>query len=113
MDAAEESNASDDESLDEIGDADKENSNSKTVISKYHTIWSQDPFVDLGRVRKVNVITLKPGVTRYASARVHDIKSSFLLFFPNHLQKIILENTNRWGRFKNKDAQIETDYELT
>ena len=44
-----------------------------------------------------NVIRMQPGPTRMAVAHVQDIKSSFELFIPDTIQKIILDCTNFEG----------------
>ena len=45
-----------------------------------------------------NVIRMQPGPTRMAATRVYDIMSSFELFIPDVIQKIILDCTNLEGR---------------
>ena len=45
-----------------------------------------------------NIVRMTPGPTRYATSRVDDIKSSFQLFSPESIVKIILEMTNLEGR---------------
>lgn len=47
--------------------------------------------------RAANVIRMQPGPTRMAVTRVQDIKSSFELFIPDSIQKIILDGTNLEG----------------
>ena len=46
-----------------------------------------------------NVIRMQPGQTRMVVTHVQDIKSSFELFIPDTIQKIILDCTNLEGRY--------------
>ncbi|KAL3969261.1 leucine-rich repeat-containing G protein-coupled receptor 6 [Sarotherodon galilaeus] len=48
--------------------------------------------------RAANVIRMQPGPTRLAVTHVQDIKSSFDLFIPDSIQKIILDCSNLEGR---------------
>ena len=51
-----------------------------------------------GRARVENIVRMTPGPTRYATSGVDDIKSSFQLFLPESIVRIILEMTNLEGR---------------
>ena len=53
-----------------------------------------EPPMQLGRYKKANVIRAAPGVTRYASSLIHDIKSCFETIF----QRKIIEMTNIEGK---------------
>lgn len=82
-------------------------------VSKDKTEWSTTPITSSGgRERAENVITLRPGVTRYASSRITDVLDSFLLFLPPPMQKIIIDNTNAFGRSLNQESHIELDIDL-
>lgn len=52
-----------------------------------------------GRASRENIINLMPGLTRYASYRITQVEiSSFELFFPSPLVRIILNYTKIEGR---------------
>ena len=51
-----------------------------------------------GRARVENIVRMTPGPTRYATSCVDDIKSSFQLFLPESIVRIILEMTILEGR---------------
>lgn len=80
-------------------------------ISKNQMVWSATPLAQPIRTASENIIATKPGPTRYAVSRCEDILSSFTLFFPPALEKIIVENTNKYGRIKfaNKWEDIDED----
>ncbi|KAI2647909.1 PiggyBac transposable element-derived protein 4 [Labeo rohita] len=62
-------------------------------------LWSPSPPPQTqGRARAEEVLRNTPGPTRYACARVEDIRSAFELFFTNSIQNILLEMTNLEGR---------------
>lgn len=89
----------------DTGDVQNENEDSGDFLavdpmftSKNKIEWSKTPLAVQGRARQSNVISLRPGVTRYAASRVYEIKDAFLLFFPPPIEDIILENTNAYGR---------------
>lgn len=64
-------------------------------VSKDGTVWNPRPIqVEGGRLRTENVISLRPGSTRYAKSRVDDLKDAFMLFFPPPIEKLILNHTN-------------------
>lgn len=52
------------------------------------------------------------GVTGYATARIHSLEDSFLVFFPPHIEKIILENTNKFGREFGGENHFDVDADL-
>lgn len=63
-------------------------------VSRDNLIWTSTPIeYNDTRVRKSNVISLRPGATRYVSSRVKSIEDVFLLFFPPNTEKIIIENS--------------------
>ncbi|KRZ12308.1 PiggyBac transposable element-derived protein 4 [Trichinella zimbabwensis] len=62
-----------------------------------------------GRLAEPNVIKLPPGPTRYAIARITDIRSSFALFISSRMEKIILQMTNLEGKRLYKDDWKEID----
>ncbi|KAM4613310.1 piggyBac transposable element-derived protein 4-like [Polymixia lowei] len=61
-------------------------------------LWHSSPQERGGRVRQIDIGSMTPGPTRYAVSHVDDIKSSFLLFLPKSIEKIILDMTNLKGR---------------
>lgn len=70
-----------------------------TLLSKDKSIeWKRVPSTQQGRKASCNVISNTPGPTRYATSRIHDEYTSFLLYFPPPLEKIILDNTNIEGK---------------
>ncbi|XP_039969584.1 uncharacterized protein LOC120781429 [Bactrocera tryoni] len=83
------------------------------VILVDGTLWQSDPFQpQSGRFRNENVISLSPGVTRFAKARVNDIKDAFLLFLPPHLENIIPKHTNAFDKAKYGDEFMRIDSSL-
>lgn len=79
-----------------------------TFVSKSGQVWSSTPFqIDSGRFRTENIISLRPGATRYAKSRVSDIKSAFMLFFPTNIQNIILKHSNDYAAKKYGENYIE------
>lgn len=86
----------------DISDADISNDNVHAVQfiqSKDKKItWSLQPFPQTGRASSANIINVTPGPTRYAIARVSDIKSSFLVMMNDNIQSIVVEMTNIEGQ---------------
>lgn len=81
-----------------------------SFISKDGIVWDSAPFTDrIGRFGTENVITLRPGLTRFAKNRVDSIKDAFLLFFPPPVENIILKNSNAYAKVTYKDNAIEID----
>ncbi|XP_039951550.1 uncharacterized protein LOC120768861 [Bactrocera tryoni] len=80
-------------------------------IAKDGTTWRSEPYAT-GRLGRENVINLRPGVTRFASSRVNNIRDSFLLLFPSSLSKIIIENSNNYGKYLHGSNHLEIDEEL-
>ncbi|XP_031627785.1 piggyBac transposable element-derived protein 4-like [Contarinia nasturtii] len=84
-----------------------------TFISKDGIVWNSEPVTDRsGRLRKENVITLRPGLTRFAKNRVDSIKDAFLLFFPSPVENIILKNSNAYAKATYGENAIEIDSNL-
>ncbi|XP_031639747.1 piggyBac transposable element-derived protein 4-like, partial [Contarinia nasturtii] len=82
-------------------------------ISKDGIVWNSEPVTDRsGRLRKENVITLCPGLTRFAKNRVDSIKDAFLLFFPSPVENIILKNSNAYAKATYGENAIEIDSNL-
>lgn len=71
--------------------------------------WSSTPLPCSIGSRSENIISARPGPTRFAISRCDDMLSSFLLFFPPQLEKIIIENTNIYGRLKYQDKWMDID----
>ncbi|XP_017471550.1 PREDICTED: uncharacterized protein LOC108362910 [Rhagoletis zephyria] len=67
-------------------------------IAKDGTTWRSEPYAT-GRLGRENIINLRPGVTRFASSRVNNIRDSFLLLFPPSLSKIVIDNSNNYGKY--------------
>lgn len=81
--------------------------------SKDGTVWTSRPSnPQCGRMRAENVITLRPGVTRYAAARVDSIKDAFLLFFTPDMERRIIDSTNSFGKWKFPKEFIELNADL-
>ncbi|XP_034040753.1 piggyBac transposable element-derived protein 5-like [Thalassophryne amazonica] len=59
--------------------------------------WSSRPRKEPPR-KAANIIRMQPGPTQMAVTHTQDIKSSFELFIPDSIQKIILDCTNLEGR---------------
>lgn len=83
-------------------------------VSKDGTIWQPEPFhlECSGRFRNENILNLTPGVTRFAKSRVDNIKDAFQLFFPPHLENIILVHTNAFAKAKYGDEYMRIDSSL-
>lgn len=92
------------ESSDSETDSEEDVAAASTVdplfIAKNKMQWSAVPLPCSIGTRSENIISIQPGPTRFAVSRCQDILSSFLLFFPPPLEKIIIENTNMYGRVK-------------
>ncbi|GLD62735.1 piggyBac transposable element-derived protein 4-like protein [Lates japonicus] len=71
--------------------------------------WSSSPLDTQCREPRENILKMTPGPTRYAVSHAQDIKSTFELFFPQPLQKILLEMTNMEGRRVFGDSWMEID----
>lgn len=81
-------------------------------VSKDGTIWQKTPTErSAGRNQAANIIRLRPGMTNTASSRVSSMKDAFLLFYPPLIEKIILDNTNAYGRLIN-DKHEDVDVNL-
>lgn len=64
-------------------------------------LWTQTSTIkQIGRISKQDIINLTPGPTRYATSRADSIKSSFLLFMPSDLMKLVVNMTNLKGDYK-------------
>lgn len=101
----EEERATSNESEDEIVDP--------LFVSKDGTVWKTEPVQNqAGRLRNENVITLRPGTTRYARTRVDEIKDAFLLFFPPPIENIIVKWSNEYAKTKYGDKYMEIDSNL-
>jgi len=72
-------------------------------------LWHSSPRERGGRVRGENIVRMTPGPTRYAISHVNDIKSSFLLFLPETIEKIITDMSNLEGRRVFGDKWEELD----
>ena len=72
-------------------------------------LWHSSPRERGGRVRGENIVRMTPGPTRYAVSRVDEIKSSFQLFLPESIEKIIIDMSNLEGRCVFGDKWEELD----
>lgn len=82
------------------------------MIAKDGMVWKSSPVPKhSGRLRNENVLSLRPGVTRIASSRVNDKKDAFLLFFTPAMEKIIIENSNKYAQAKFPQEYIEINRE--
>jgi len=78
------------------------------IISKNGSIyWKSSPPSQQGRLSSANVISLKPGPTRYAISRINDIKSSFCLYFKHNIIALIIKMSNIEGKAIYGDQWIE------
>lgn len=99
-------NVSDGESISsgedlEAREEDEEEPSSGFISKDKKITWYDKPIRELvGRNRAENVISTTPGPTRYAIARVDDIKSSFELFITKEMQALIIKMTNIEGMIK-------------
>lgn len=81
--------------------------------SKDGILWQPEPFQNqIGRMRTENVVSLTPGTTRYAKARVYGIKDAFLLFFPPHIENIILKHSNAFAEAQYGENYTKIDANL-
>lgn len=63
--------------------------NFEMMMSKDKNIeWSSEPPLHCGRFHTCNIISMTPGITRYAISRVTDELSAFILFFPQYSKQI-------------------------
>ncbi len=60
--------------------------------------WSSSPTEKKGRLSTENVIKMTPGLTKYATSRIEDIKSCFNLFLTEPIENIVISMTNLEGR---------------
>lgn len=82
-------------------------------VSKDKIVWNPQPIQSQsGRLRSENVISLRPGVTRYAKNRVDDKKDAFMLFFPPHIENVILNLTNAYIQGSGKLPIMPVDVNL-
>ncbi len=59
--------------------------------------WSSSPTEKKGRLSTENVIKMTPGLTKYATSRIEDIKSCFNLFLAEPIENIVISMTNLKG----------------
>lgn len=80
-----------------------------SYIAKNKMQWSAIPLPRHIGASAENIISLPPGSTRFAVSRCRDVLSTFLLFFPPRVEKLIIDNTNKYGRmkFENKWKDLE------
>ena len=72
---------------------------STILLSKGGKIaWNSEPLPSCGRHGAENVINMTPGPTRYATSKIEDEYSSFMMFFPPVVVNIILKNSNIEGK---------------
>lgn len=94
-----ESDDENNENVDLVNQAATQNS----FISKDNTVrWSSIP-PNTGRTAAENLITNRPGITKYSATRIYDILSSFDLLFTRSMKAIVIENTNKYGRKNIRD----------
>ncbi len=63
-----------------------------------HLSWSSSLTEKKGRLSTENVIKMTPGLTKYATSRIEDIKSCFNLFLAEPIENIVISMTNLEGR---------------
>ncbi|XP_049316471.1 piggyBac transposable element-derived protein 4-like isoform X1 [Bactrocera dorsalis] len=81
-------------------------------IAKNKMVWSATPLPQHIGSAIENIISTQPGPTRFAVSRCHDIVSAFLLFFPPPIEKIVIENTNKYDRVKFDDKWGDIDDDI-
>lgn len=70
----------------------------QSIQSKNGTIeWLLEPPQQQGRLSSANVIKNTPGITRYATSRITDVKSAFTTIFNSNIEKEIIKMTNIEG----------------
>ncbi len=60
--------------------------------------WSSSPTEKKGRLSTENVKKMTPGLTKYATSRIEDIKSCFNLFPAEPIENIVISISNLEGR---------------
>lgn len=77
-------------------DYDASSSSSSLLSKDKKIIWNKNPYSH----SKIFPVSLSPpsGITRYSASRISDQLSAFGLVFPDSLQKIIIECTNKEGQ---------------
>lgn len=78
-------------------------------IAKNQMVWSANPLQQPIGTSAQNIISVKPGPTRFATSRCNDILSAFLCFLPPSIERIIVENTNIYGKVKFDDKWTDID----
>lgn len=77
-----------------------------SFVSKDGILWQANPVHDRSRrFGAKNVISLRPGTTRFAKSRVDDIKDAFMLIFPPPIENMILKHSNAYAA-----SQLGKDY---
>ena len=90
----EEESSTDEEEMEEEDAAEEEYFQSKDE----KLIWFSTPPSDGRRMLTAERETSSHGPTAYARSRISDIKSTFELFLPKHIEQIVLNMTNKEGR---------------
>lgn len=80
--------------------------------AKNKMVWSATPFATPIRTTADNILSTRGGATLYATSRCSDMMSAFLLFFQPPIERIIIEYTNKNGRFKYGDKWEDIDVDL-
>lgn len=105
---------SDDDTDDE---SDQSMIQTETLLSKDGKIeWKSEPQSQTlcGRRKAENILNMTPGPTKYATSRIEDEYSAFMLFFSPAVMNIILKNSNiegknvfgdRWKDLNNVDLE--------
>ncbi len=70
--------------------------------------WSSSPTEKKGRLSTENVIKMTPGLTKYATSRIEDIKSCFNLFLAEPIENIVISMTNLEGRLCSCGSVVRT-----
>lgn len=92
------------------GEANENAVNSDAMfIAKNKMVWSATPPLQMIGNTAENIISRKPGPTRFSVSRCNDILSTFLCFFPPQIERIIIENTNNYGKLKFYDKWTDID----
>lgn len=94
----------------ESDDESDENIENSLYVAKNGMVWSPNPRQSTHHSRAENILTTKPGITRFASSRISTIKSSFDLFMTKSICENIVKHTNTYGKNKiNGWLEIDLD----
>ncbi|XP_065364356.1 uncharacterized protein LOC135957517 isoform X1 [Calliphora vicina] len=101
------------EDVDALGVSSVDRTVDPLFVSKNGIVWNPQPVSDrTGRIWNENINNLRPGTTRYAMARIDDLKDAFMLFFPPPIENVILKWSNTYAKAEYGKHYIEIDSHL-